>query len=253
MLKSDNFLKLFLAAGLLLAPTVLADGPVKASPQSIEFFYPDEEDEYSILCTVRLHLTPDDGYTIWPGANEDTAFRDLVGTDGAGNTLQGKFREMEVCYDADGDEGCLVAVYDFNKRPEGGSVSFDTLIDVPVTCGTIHYAPVEFSPNEHCEISIAEHTFRVIPSDGNATDPDNTAFELIYENKPGIADIFIAGTNGNHLSVNIVEGAYDEEQNILHANYVIDDKHTKLLFCLRTLKPQGSAEARVRFSATIGR
>lgn len=241
------------SAALLLSPALLATSPVKASPQSIEFFYPDEEDEYSVLCTVRLHLTPATGYTIWPGADENTDFRELIAKDGAGNTLHGKFRDMEVCYDADGDEGCLIAVYDFNVRPQGGSISFDSLIDVPVTCGTINYEPVVFSPTEHCEISIGEHTFRVVPSDGNATDPDNTAFELIYEDKPGIAEIKISGEDDSPLNINIVEGAYDEEKSIMHANYVIRSKHSKLKFSLQTLKPQGAAEVAVRFSATIGR
>lgn len=242
---------LCLIPGFLLfsAATAETDRVVNISPQSVEFFCP-AEGNAPVLCTVRLHLTPADGYTI----RQESTQQELTATDGAGNEMRGTFREWEICFDSDEGKRCIIAVYDFPTRPQGGSLSCDTSLSVPLSCGEIVHTPAEFTPAEACTISVNGHTFSVLPSAANAEDPDNTAFVLEYENAPDIAAICICDAEGTPLETNIVEGLSLEGSNKVSATYVVaNGKHEKLGLRLTTHKPQGYAHAPVRFRATIGR
>ena len=240
----------FLFITALLAP-LMAQEPTKvvsASPQSVEFFLPDDEGA-KVRCTVRLHLSPSEGYSI----RQMLPLERIAATDGAGNAMQGTFREWEHCYDSDDGRRCLIAVYDFPTCPCGGSMSFDTSVEVPLSCGVLSHAPVTFSLAESSRITVNGHSFTITPSEANATDPDNTAFLLEYENSPDIAGISIGNEAGEIMEVNIIEGVYMEEGNRVSATYAISSKHDKLQFRLSTHKPQGVAVVPVKFRATIGR
>lgn len=234
---------------LLLTAATQRPSVVSISPQSVEFFYP-ADPQATVLCTVRLHLTPADGYTI----RQESTQQQLTATDGAGNTMLGTFREWEHCYDSDEGRHCLIAVYDFPTRPQGGSLCCNTSLSVPLSCGELVHAPVEFSPAQSGSVSVNGHDFSVVPSATSPNDPENTAFVLVYENSPDIASITICDAVGTPLETNIVEGLFLEEGNKVSATYVVPDaRHETLQLRLTTHKPQGYAHTPVKFRASIGR
>ena len=221
---------------------------VKVSPQSVEFFFPATNAE-KVLCSVRLHITPSEGYSI----RQDAHLRELEAADGKGNSMKGTFREWEHCYDANEDTPCIIAVYDFPSRPQGGSMSCDTLLSIPLSCGEIEHTPVVFHPGKDEKFTINGHEFTITPSSANAEDPDNIAFILEYENAPDIAAITICDNEGTPLESNIIEGICHENSNKVSATYVFSSKFEELQFRLSTHKPQGEAYAPVKFKARIGR
>ena len=87
-------------------------------------------------------------------------------------------------------------------------MSFDTSVEVPLSCGVLTHAPVTFSLAESSRITVNGHSFTITPSEANATDPDNTAFLLEYENSPDIAGISIGNEAGEIMEANIIEGVY---------------------------------------------
>ena len=237
-----------LAALFTQAPAQEAPRVVNISPQSVEFFFPATDTE-KVLCTVRLHITPSEGYSI----RQNTPPQELSATDAAGNNMKGNFREWEHCYDADEEKRCIIAVYDFPTRPQGGSMSCDTMLSIPLSCGEIEHAPTTFHPGSEEKLTINGHEFSLTPSSANDEDPDNTAFILEYENAPDIAAITICDKEGVPLESNIIEGACLENSNRVSATYVLSSKHEELQFRLSTHKPQGEAFASVKFQARIGR
>ena len=193
--------------------------------------------------------SPSDGYSI----RQDAPLRELEAEDGKGNRMKGNFREWEHCYDANEENRCIIAVYDFPTRPHGGSMSCDTLLSIPLSCGEIEHAPVVFHPGKEENLTINGHEFTITPSSANAEDPDNIAFILEYENAPDIAAITICDKAGAPLESNIIGGICLENSNRVSATYVLSSKFEELQFRLSTHKPQGEAYAPVKFKARIGR
>lgn len=224
--------------------------PVKASPQSVECFYPTGEADKA-GCRVRLHLTPTKGHTIRLAPLD----AELHATDAQGNGMKGEFREWEICYGDARNTRCVIAVYDFPALPKGGAICFDTTVAVPVTSGTKEHEDVDFTVADTSKLSIEDIDLTITPSFANETDPDNTAFSIEYseESKAAIAQITICDPKGQPMQANIVEGVYHEAGNIVRATYVLSSKHEKLKLRLSTYKPIGTVEVPVRFRTTIGR
>lgn len=222
---------------------------MKVSPQSIEFFLPAEGQKADKLLTVRLHLTPSEGYSIRTDCEPQQS---LECTDAKGNKLQGKFREWEMCFNST-DSACRIAVYDFAALPQGGKITFDTTMEVPITCGYLEHEPVPFDPHKVRKVKHPHTTFYTTPSAANENDPDNTAFTLEYPAGADIVHIGIGDANNTLLETQIVDTGYNETDNRLYTTFALHGKHTALTLHLKTHKPQGTAKATVTFQATIGR
>lgn len=223
---------------------------VKASPQSVECFFPKETTPDTVLCTVRLHLTPAPGSVIRTRAEALRPARPLIATDAAGNKLEGRFREWEFCYDS--ADNCVIAVYDFSQRPEGGQLRVDTTVDIPAA-EQMEHEPIVFVAAQEHTITSGGHTFHLRPADSAADDPDNTVLHIAYENSPDIVDITIQQEDGTPLQTEIVDGYLHTDSKLVSAICILNSRSEKFRFVLRTYKICDKVEVPVKFSATIGR
>lgn len=245
-----RFLPFFLTAVLSVVPLAAQQAEtVKVSPQSIEFFLPAEGQKTDRLLTVRLHMTPNEGYSIRTDCEPQQS---LECTDAKGNKLQGKFREWEMCFNST-DSACRIAVYDFAALPQGGKITFDTTMEVPITCGYLEHEPVSFDPHKVRKVKLADTVFYTTPSAANESDPDNTAFTLEYTRDTSIVQIGIGDAANNPLDARIVDTGYNETDNLMYTTFALHGKHTALTLNLRTRKQKETAKAAVKFRATIGR
>ncbi len=223
---------------------------VKASPQSVECFFPrDERDQ--VLCTVRLHLTPLPGHLIRTRAEQSRPSRELAATDAVGNKLAGKFREWELCYDSDAN--CVIAVYDFKRRPKGGVLKVNGCIDIPVSPELTEHEAIEILTDRKQTITSGGYTFYIRPTDSSANDPDNTVLHIEYEYHDDIADIVIQAEDGTPLQPNIIDGYMSSDNKLVSAVYILNLRAEKFRFVLRTYKRSNNVDVPVKFRATIGR
>ena len=223
---------------------------IKASPQSVDCFFP-KDATAAVLCSVRLHLTPSPGCLIRVRAENMRPERPLIATDAAGNTLEGRFREWELCYDSDAN--CVIAVYDFNRHPEGGVLRVDTTVDIPASSEQTEHEPIVFAAAQKHTITSGGHTFHLSPTESSADDPDNTVLLIEYENSPDIADIVIQQEDGTPLQPEIVDGYLNADSKLVSAICILNSRSEKFRFVLRTYKQCNKVEVPVKFNATIGR
>lgn len=238
------------AFGLLVGLSLAEECPVKASPQSIECFFP-EKDNDNVLCTVRIHLTPIPGHVIRTRNDAARPKKALTATDGEGRKLEGFFREWELCYDS--DSNCVIAVYDFKTRPQGGILYVDTVLDIPASGEPESHEPINFNPAEKVTLTSGNHVFHLTPAESGADDPDNTVLRIEYENTADIADISIRNDNNEPLSAEIIDGYIQSDNGMVSALYILTGKYNALKFCLRTYKQCDKIEVPLKFRATIGR
>lgn len=225
--------------------------PVKVSPQSVECFYPADETD-AVLCTIRLHLTPPQGHYIRIRASEATPQLPLIAHDAKGNELHGSFSEWEICFD-DYESNCVIAVYNFKARPQGGHMVVDSQVDIPVTGGRTEHEPQIIPTAEPTSVTVNGHVFKITPAESGAEDPDHTVLLIEYANNADIAEIVLNAEDGTPLPTTIVDGYYNPENKLSQATYVIQHKAEKLQFILRTYANCGRSTSPVRFRATIGR
>lgn len=235
----------------LLADRTQADEPtVKASPQSVECFFPDRDND-EVLCTVRVHLTPAPGHIIRTRSETARPKKALTATDGTGQKLEGFFREWELCYDS--DSNCVIAVYDFKMRPQGGELRVDTALDIPASGELVTHEPVTFTPTAAVTLTSGNQVFHITPTESGAQDPDNTVLRIEYDNTPDIADITIRNEKNEQLPTEIIDGYIHSDNGKANALYILTGKYTTLQFCLRTYKQCDKIEVPLKFRATIGR
>lgn len=238
------------AYGILLSPAPANEHIVKASPQSVECFFPDQDDD-AVLCTVRVHLTPAPGHVIRTRNDEAHPQKLLTATDGTGRKLEGYFREWELCYDS--DSNCVIAVYYFHMRPQGGELRVDTVLDIPASGELIAHEPVNFNPTEKVTLTSGNLTFHITPTESGAQDPDNTVLHIEYDNTSDIADISIRNEKDEQLASEIIDGYIHSDNGKANALYILNGKYNTLRFCLRTYKQCDKIEVPLKFRATIGR
>ncbi len=224
--------------------------PVKASPQSVECFFP-KDSAAVVLCTVRLHLSPMPGCFVRVRAENLRPELPLVATDAAGNRLEGKFREWELCYDSAAN--CVIAVYDFSKRPEGDELRVDCSVDIPMSTEQQVHEAVEFTPAQNHTITAGGHTFYLRPADTAADDPDNTVLLIEYLNHPDIADFSIQQEDGTPVQQEIVDGYLNPETKLVSTICILNSRSEKFRFVLRTYKNCDKVQVPVKFTSSIGR
>ncbi len=238
------------ALGLLISQAQADERTVKASPQSVECFFP-EKDNDAVLCTVRVHLTPAPGHIIRTRNEAAHPQKALTATDGTGRKLEGYFREWELCYDS--DSNCVIAVYDFKTRPQGGEMRVDTALDIPVSSEIESHEPVNFNPAEKATLTSGALTFLITPTESGTQDPDNTVLHIEYDNTSDIADITLRNENDELLPTEIIDGYIHSDNGKANALYILTGKYKSLKFCLRTYKQCDKIEVPLKFRATIGR
>lgn len=236
--------------GMLTGLTQANEPTVKASPQSIECFFP-EHDKEDVLCTIRVHLTPALGHIIRTRNDAARPKKALTATDGKGQQLDGFFREWELCYDS--GSNCVIAVYDFKTRPQGGILRVDTILDIPASGEPENHEPINFNPAEKVTLTSGNHTFHLTPAESGADDPDNTVLRIEYENSADIAEISIRNENDEPLQTEIIDGYIHSDNGMVSALYILTGKYSTLKLCLRTYKQCDIIEVPLKFSATIGR
>lgn len=226
---------------------------VKVSPQSIECHYmqqePQSQQTNTPRCTVRLHATPSKGTLI--ETTENTAIPPITATDGKGNVMTGQFREWETCYDS--KDNCQILVFDFTSLPSGGSLSFDTQIEIPVKPGIQKHEAPSFSTTEKSNLSVAGHNITIEPLEKSSVAPDELVLRITYNAASQVPEIIICDDEGYHLKSNIIDADYDSTTDQTTAVYV--QKYTKKTgkFALRTYQPTINIKSTVKFKATIGR
>lgn len=240
---------------ILLAPALHAESAhtVKISPQSIECHYRAESTPNTpppVQCTVRLHATPSKGCTLW--TQQDTPMPDLEATDGAGNKMTGKFRDWELCFDAQ-DAHCHIMVYDFTQRPAGDTLDFDTALEIPVTPGVQRHEAPTFSTTQKTQCTIAGHQVEIEPLERSAAAPDELVLRITYTDADKVPQIIICDDEGYHLKSTLIDADINEENGKTTAVYV--QKYTKKegKIALRTYQPRVNVKSTVKFKATIGR
>lgn len=240
----------------VLLPLVFAeasadtDPSLKISPQSIECHYSSSGTEQNTTrCTVRLHVTTSKGAIF--RTQDCTPALKLAATDGNGNSLEGQFREWEICFDS--KEDCHILVFDFNKLPEGGTLKFDTTLELPVTPGIQKHEAPSFSTKSKTECTIAEHKVEIEPLEKSQAAPDELVLRVTYTGASHVPEIIICDDEGYHLKSNIIDADHDTATDTTTAVYV--QKYTKKTgkIALRTYKPTIPVKASVKFQATIGR
>lgn len=236
-----------LAPIFLLATVATASEPsVKVSPQSVECHY----EPATVACTVRLHVTPSKGAMLW--VHDGQPIADISATDGNGKTMVGKFREWESCFD-DRKNGCHIMVFDFGALPTGGSINFDTELELPVTPGIQRHEAPTFSTTEKTACNIAGHQVEIEPLPKTDSAPGELALRITYDKAQDVPEIIVCEDDGDHLKSNIVYADYDPATGKTTAVYV--QKYTKKQgkLALRTYKPCVRVKGKVNFKATIGR
>lgn len=242
---------------LLFTPAALyaADAPptIKISPQSIECLYNVTEQpgaDPAVRCTVRLHVTPSKGATLW--THEEAPMPDLEATDGAGNKMTGKFRDWEVCFDSK-DAYCHIMVYDFTQLPAGDTLNFDTSLELPVTPGVQKHEAPTFSTTQKTTCTIAGHQVEIEPLERSAAAPDELILRVTYTDAEKVPEIIICDDEGYHLKSNLIDAEYHADSAKVTAVYV--QKYTKKegKIALRTYQPRVNVKSSVKFSASIGR
>ena len=236
--------------GLLIGQTQANVCPVKASPQSVECFFPGNEKD-AVLCTVRVHLTPIPGHIIRTRSEVAHPQKAMTATDGSGKKLEGFFREWELCYDS--DSNCVIAVYDFKMRPQGGELRVDTVLDIPASGEQETHEPVTFNPVEKTTLTAGGLSFHITPTESGTQDPDNTVLHIEYDNTSDIADISIRNENDEQLPTEIIDSYIHSDNGKANALYILTGKYNTLKFCLRTYKQCDKIEVPIKFKATIGR
>ncbi len=242
---------LLLAHTLPAAEQAATIPPVKVSPQSVECFYPADETD-AVLCTIRLHLTPAQGHFIRIRATEAAPQLPLIARDAKGNELHGSFSEWEICFD-DSESNCIIAVYNFKARPQGGYMVVDSQVDIPVSSGRTEHEPQIISTSEPSTVTVNGHVFKITPAESGAEDPEHTVLHIEYANNADIAEIVLNAEDGSPLPTTIVDGYYNSENQHSQATYVIQHKAEKLQFVLRSYTNCERTASPVRFRATIGR
>ena len=238
------------ACGLVLGQAQANERIVKASPQSVECFFPDQNND-AVLCTVRVHLTPTPGHVIRTRDEANHPQKSMTATDGAGRKLEGFFREWELCYDS--VNNCVIAVYDFKMRPQGGMLRVDAMLDIPASGELVTHEPVSFNPTEKTTLSSGNISFHITPTESGTQDPDHTVLLIEYDNTSDIADITIRNEKDEPLTTEIIDGYIHSDNGKVNALYILTGKHNALKFCLRTYKQCDKLEVPIKFKATIGR
>lgn len=248
-------IRCFLLSLPLLVSAVQADSSpsVKISPQSVECHYTAEctpDTPAPAKCTVRLHVTPSQGTTLW--TEHDSPMPDIEATDGAGNKMVGKFRDWELCFDAK-DAHCHILVYDFAQLPAGDTLNFDTTLDIPVTPGVQRHEAPTFSTTQKTQCTIAGHQVEIEPLERSAAAPDELVLRITYTEAEKVPQIIICDDEGYHLKSALIDADVNEETGKTTAVYV--QKYTKKegKIALRTYQPHITVKSAVKFSATIGR
>lgn len=239
----------------ILAPALYADSAptVKVSPQSIECHYAVESvpnEPEPVRCTVRLHVTPSKGASLW--IHDDEPLPDLEATDGAGNKMVGKFRDWELCFDAK-DAHCYIMVYDFTQLPAGDSLNFDTTLDIPVTPGIQKHEAPTFSTTEKTICTIANHQVEIEPLERSAAAPDELVLRITYTDAAKVPEIIICEDDGDHLKSTLVDADINETTGKTTAVYVQKYRKKEGKIALRTYQPKVMVKSPVKFNASIGR
>lgn len=235
-----------LAALLLLADvSCAADDPhLVVQAQSVECHY-GEGDEPP--CTVRLHARVKEGSSFAEigGVSESP----LVGVDAAGRVLIGHLRGWEPCM-----ENCRTLVYDFDARPQGGWIEFNTEIEVGISTGFLDMPPLEFNPRQAAGLNAAGMSFFFTPVPTPEGESHSTVyFRVEYEMSPSIRQIVFCDARGKPCPTRIVGGEYSESHELTCATYVIRlDENSTAHMQLRLHKPAVPCRASVRFRAYMG-
>lgn len=225
---------------------------VKVSPQSVECHYTEQapaEGVTPVRCTVRLHATPSKGATFWTQGEQSIS--DIEATDAAGNKMIGKFRDWEICFDSNAN--CQILVFDFEQLPQGGALTFDTQIELPVTQGVQKHEAPDFSTKQITEFTVAGHHVIVEPLEKSSAAPDELVLRISYNDASNVPEIIVCDDEGYHLKSNIIDADYDPQTGRTTAVYV--QKYTKKSgkIALRTYNPCVNVKSEVKFKATIGR
>lgn len=242
-----------LPAAALLAPALAAPdngSGLKASPQSIECFYPRESGgagKAAPACTLRLHLTAGKGAQLWMRRGKDVPPAPLAGKDAEGNLLVGVFREWESCYEATGK--CGIMVYDFYARPRGGWIAFDTDLEVPVTKGAKECKSEPFSLAREAVVCIAGRMFRISPAGGEES---GLLLKAEYEADPDLAGISFLSPKGKKISGTAIESDFHEQGKRNSATYALAYKGEKAILAARIFRPREIVRVPLRFKSSIG-
>lgn len=232
-------------------PALAAASLIRAEPQSIECFYPrdNQRPEQGILCSVRLHLRASKGINLWMHRTQDVPPAPLVGTDAHGNIMAGSFREWETCYEA--SDNCGIIVFDFYARPQGEWLAFETELEIPITRGTEEQASAAFNMTEATTLTIAGKEFRISP-DTEAGDAEHPVLEMEYKASPDIADIGFLDDKGRKITASITDGSYDEGKGSRRAIYILDYKKDKAKISIHLYKPREIIRVPIHFKISIG-
>jgi len=242
-----------LSAAALLAPALATPdngSGLKASPQSIECFYPREsggDGKTAPACTLRLHLTAGKGAQLWMRRGKDVPPAPLAGKDAEGNLLVGVFREWESCYEANGK--CGIMVYDFYARPRGGWIAFDTNLEVPVTKGAKECKSEPFDLAREAVVCIAGRMFRISPVGGEERSP---LVQVEYDADPDLAGISFLTPKGEKITGSPIESDFHEPGKRNSATYSLAYKGEKAILAARIFRPREIVCVPLRFKSSIG-
>ncbi len=247
-MKRFSFVLGLLSAVPCISPARGAE-PAKIVPQSIECFYPaqEEQSKKTVLCTVRLHVSVAKGMQLWMQQEQDVSPAPLVGKDAEGHILVGTFREWEACFDSKGL--CGIMAYDFHARPHGDWLAFDTELDVPVTQGVEKIVSSPFPVKEPAMFALAGHRFSIVPA---ADDSPRPALEVSYPAFPDIANISFQDARGTPLPCSIVEAAHNEAERRRSIVYSLAHQGEKACLCLCLYTLRKTVRIPVRFRVSIG-
>lgn len=230
----------------LLCPLLLsAAPPVVVEPDSVEchFALPpptgeegEKAEKAAAPFILRLHVSPDKASRLSLHRTNDLPPVPLVGKDGRGNILIGRFREWEECFDARRD--CHIMVYEFSSLPQGGSLTVDTELSLPVMGKDIRHRPVALPAEgkENGLITAGGYNFRIIPIPPNE-ESEHAGERLLtieYEYSPEISLLELTDARGVPLVHKLVDGNRDDEKKLIRDTYLLKTKGARIFLTLST-------------------
>lgn len=255
-----NLRLILCGVGLLCPPLLSATSPVTVEPDSVEcrFALPptptgEKGGKTAAPFTLRLHATASKGYRLRLHRPTDLPPVPLVGRDSRGNILLGRFREWEECFDA--RQNCHIMVYEFSSLPQGGALTIDTELSLPIMGKDIRHRPIALplETGKTSSVAIGGHEFLITsaPSDEETKRAGEQLLTIEYAYSPEIALLELTNARGLPLTHKLIDGERDDEKKRLRETYLLKTKDRRVFLTLSTYPTFQLCRVPVRFRINL--